>query len=388
MKLLALMKKEFLRFFRDPKLIVTMLFPGILIYVLYSIMGGVMWDKEEKYDFRVAAIAMPSSFETLFQSAAENNEGMTLVFENAEDGESAKKRVEDGEITALIVFPESFEEKIQTYDPISGERAPQVEIFYRSADGESGAFYSFATSLLNAYESAQTNLFDINAGEGYDLSGETVAVASVMGSVLPFIVVALVFSSCMGVTLESVAGEKERGTLATILVTSVKRTHVALGKVLPLACVALLGALSSFLGIALSLPKLIGMSVGAFAGNYGFLNYLLLLLLIFSIVPLIVALISVVSTYSKSVKEASAYTSVVMVFVMVISLVSSFLEGIGAWVVVVPVLNAVVCMQGVIAMDFSVWQSLVSVGLNVLYTGALIFLIAKMLSSERIMFGK
>lgn len=47
MKLLALMKKEFLRFFRDPKLIFTMIFPGVLIYAIYSIFGGVMWDKEK-----------------------------------------------------------------------------------------------------------------------------------------------------------------------------------------------------------------------------------------------------------------------------------------------------------------------------------------------------
>ena len=42
MKLLALMKKEFLRFFRDPKLIVSVLIPGVIIYVLYSVMGAVM----------------------------------------------------------------------------------------------------------------------------------------------------------------------------------------------------------------------------------------------------------------------------------------------------------------------------------------------------------
>ncbi len=289
-------------------------------------------------------------------------------------------------MTALIVFPANFEEEIKT--PHVGESAPMVEIYYRSADEESGAFYNFASAVLNAFESAQTNLFDINAGEGYDLSGEGSIFASVMGSVLPFIVVALVFSSCMSVTLESVAGEKERGTLATILVTSVKRTHVALGKVLPLACVALIGAFSSFLGIALSMPKLVGVSVGAFAGSYGFLSYFMLLLLIFSIVPLIVTMISAVSAYSKSVKEATAYTSVIMVFVMVISLVSSFLEGVGGWVCVIPILNAVISMQGVLAMNFAVWQALVSAGLNIVYTGALVLLIAKMLSSEKIMFGK
>ena len=49
MKLLALMRKEFARFFRDPRLIVTMIFPGILIYAIYSILGSAIWQEEEKY---------------------------------------------------------------------------------------------------------------------------------------------------------------------------------------------------------------------------------------------------------------------------------------------------------------------------------------------------
>ena len=52
MKLLALMKKEFLRFFRDPRLIITMLLPGILIYAIYSLIGS-FTNNEPKYDFKV-----------------------------------------------------------------------------------------------------------------------------------------------------------------------------------------------------------------------------------------------------------------------------------------------------------------------------------------------
>ena len=116
---------------------------------------------------------------------------------------------------------------------------------------------------------------------------------------LPFLVVIFIFAACMSITLESVAGEKERGTLATILITSAKRSHVALGKVIPLSCISAIGATSSFLGVALSMPKLMGMNVGGFIGSVGFLGYFLLFLLILSVVPLIVSLVSVVSTYSK-----------------------------------------------------------------------------------------
>ena len=51
MKLIALIKKEFHRFFHDPRLIVTMLIPGIVIYAIYSVLGGALQDKMQKqYD--------------------------------------------------------------------------------------------------------------------------------------------------------------------------------------------------------------------------------------------------------------------------------------------------------------------------------------------------
>ena len=208
-----------------------------------------------------------------------------------------------------------------------------------------------------------------------------------MQSVLPLIVVCFIFSACMSVTLESVAGEKERGTLSTVLVTSVKRSHIALGKILPLSCISMLGALSSFLGTALSMPKLMGVSMG-FLGGYSAWSYVLLCLLILSAVPLVVSLIALVSTLSRSVKEASAYTGVVMILVMVVSLVSAFVPTIGDWAVALPILNATVQMQGILGGRLPVWQSLVSVGANLLYTALLVVVITKLLSSERVMFGK
>ena len=90
----------------------------------------------------------------------------------------------------------------------------------------------------------------------------------------------------------------------------------------------------------------------------------------------------------KTVKEASAYTSIVMIFLMVLSLVSSFVPMLGAWSVAVPALNAVAGMQQVLSGGYALWQPLVSVLLNLVYTALLVVLVARMLASERIMFGK
>ncbi len=384
MKLKALIQKEFQRFFRDPKLIATLVLPGILIYFIYSLLGSAIWDGEKNYSYDVLVYGSSPKVEALFEASF----GESLTLTRTEDQESAKAQVKAGSATALVTFSEDFDNAVSEYDPMSGEKAPEIEIFYRSADDASSAFYTAATSLLSAYEGEISNAFDVNlGGEQYDFSSTSEVVMTILGGLLPFLVVTLIFSSCMSITLESVAGEKERGTLATILVTSVKRTDIALGKVLPLSCIAALGALSSFLGIALSMPKLMGLELGGmFAYTFG--DYILLLSLIVSIVPLIVSAMTAISTYAKSVKEASSYTGVIMIVVMVLSLVSAFLSGIGDWVAVIPVLGTVVAIQTVLEGGAALLVGFVSIGVNLVFTALFILLVAKMLGSERIMFGK
>ncbi|MFQ7035420.1 MAG: ABC transporter permease subunit [Candidatus Borkfalkia sp.] len=52
----------------------------------------------------------------------------------------------------------------------------------------------------------------------------------------------------MGIAPESIAGEKERGTIATLLVTPIKRSELVVGKVLSLSALSSLSAISSFIG--------------------------------------------------------------------------------------------------------------------------------------------
>lgn len=72
---------------------------------------------------------------------------------------------------------------------------------------------------------------------------------------LPMLLMLFLFSGCMAVAPESIAGEKERGTIATLLVTPMKRSDLAIGKILALALIALLSGISSALGTVLALPQ-------------------------------------------------------------------------------------------------------------------------------------
>ncbi len=377
MKLLAIAKKEFARFFRDRRMVISMLIPGLLIFILYSVMGSALWDEEEHYQFRVYLSGESLATEQITSLAAASD--WSVEYLPAEDIAAAEAAVEEGEATALVVFSPGFDEAVLAYD--GGTAGATVEIVYNSSAEDSFAFYTLASNVLSNYRQAFYVLPS-------DRADETSLFSSLLGDVLPFLIVTLLFSSAMSITLESIAGEKERGTLATILVTPIKRSHLAFGKVLPLAGISLIGAISSFLGVMFSMPKLVGMSLSGLVGGYGFVSYLLLFLLILSIVPVIVSAIAAVSTSARSVKEASGYTSVLMIVVMLLSIVTGFVGEMGPWVYFVPILNAVAGMQAVLYMSISLWQALAAVAVNLVFSVLLVFLIARMLSSERIMFGK
>ena len=383
MKLLALIKKEFSRFFGDPKLLITMILPGLLIYLIYTVMGSAIFGGEEQTDYAFKVYVSGESQAVTYIDAAVQESGYEAeyIYLPAEgvDEETARSEVQEGKAAALLAFSEGFDGAIA--DTGDSEGVPSALLYYNSEDAASSAFASLAGAILDAY--GRSFVFTMqNSVEAADIA------QTMMAGLLPMLIVVFVFSACMSVTLESVAGEKERGTLSTILVTSARRTDIALGKVLPLSCVSLIGAASSFLGVALSLPTLMGISVDAAVAGVSALGYALLFLLIVSVVPLIVGAIATVSTLSRTVKEASGYTSVLMILMMVLSIVTAFVSGIGGWVTAVPVLNAVVAMQGILTGAPVVWQCLVSVLANLAYTAILILVIARLLSSERVMFGK
>ena len=74
------------------------------------------------------------------------------------------------------------------------------------------------------------NLLDVykrQGGAGYDVAEERDVAGMLVVSIVPLLLLILVFSSVMSIAAESVAGEKERGTMATLLATPIKRHDIA-----------------------------------------------------------------------------------------------------------------------------------------------------------------
>ena len=120
-----------------------------------------------------------------------------------------------------------------------------------------------AYSILDAFESQLANILDVNASADttYDLASEESITGMIFSMMMPMLLTMLLFAGCMSAAPESIAGEKERGTIATLLVTPMKRSSLAIGKICSLSVIALLSCLSSFVGTMLSIPKLMAVQM-------------------------------------------------------------------------------------------------------------------------------
>ena len=387
---ITIMKKEFARFFGDKRMVFTsVLLPGIIIYAMYSFMGQGMSEQFDTSDktYNVSIANLPASMEMITDI-----DKMNVTDIKDADVEEAKEDLTNETTDLVIVFPENFDEKMIPYDASKAtEAAPNIEVYLNSASTTSSAAYSMFESVADQVESSMANKFDVNAGDKeYDVATDEDQMAQFFAMLMPMLIMMFLFSGCLGIAAESIAGEKERGTIATLLVTPMKRSQLALGKMLSLSVMGILSGLSSFVGIMLSLPKMVqGMGEDASISNvYQPSDYVLLLFVILTATLLMVGLISIISALAKTIKEASTAVMPLMIIVMVLALSTMMGKGTPTefyWYLI-PLYNNVQCLSGIFSMDFNIVNIVITVVFDVIYAGVLVGVLSKLFNSERIMY--
>ncbi len=388
--ILTVMKKEFTRFFTDRRMILTTLvMPGLMIYIVYSFMGTGLQSQFETAEDYTAKI----SVENLPESIRAMQAPISYTEISPDETEQALEDLKNGEedCDLVAVFPEDFDAQVADYDVADNTAAPAIKLYYNSTQSNSQSTYTMMREILDVYESALANRFDINPGEEtYDMATEEDMSAQVFSMMVPMLLMIFLFSGCMAVAPESIAGEKERGTIATLLVTPVKRSHLAIGKIVSLSVIAILSGLSSFLGTMLSLPKLMGDGESVDASVYSIGDYVLTLLVILSTVLVIITLVSIISAFAKNVKEATGWVTPVMIISMLLgvtSMVESLCMTEPVWFLI-PLYNSVQSMNGIFSMEPDLVNIAVTVVANIMYAGVGVFVLAKMFDNEKVMFSK
>ena len=392
---LTIIKKEFARFFGDRQLLfTTVIMPGLLIYIIYSFMGMGMKKMANEGANEDVILQVENLPESMLPILKEIPNTTLMPMPLLEDD---VKNLENKDLDVVLMrFPEAFDEKVAAFDPQSGMAAPNVEIYYNSANNASSRVYHIVEASLSAYEDQLSNRFDINRADSeeaqFDMANKDDVLGSILSKLIPMLILMMLFSGVMAIAPSSIAGEKERGTIATLLVTPLKRNELALGKVVSLSGIALLSGISSFVGIVLSLPKMIqadetGIELGL---NYTSADYTVLLLIILSSVLIMASAVSLLSALAKDVKNAGTMITPFMLVVMFCGLTPMFQSGTpeSLTAYLIPFYNSIQVMTAVFAHEMRWMPVIVTLAANVVYTGFAVWGLTRMFNSEKVMFSK
>lgn len=383
-EIFTIMKKELAKFFGNKRtLFTTAIMPGVVIFVLYTIMGSAINKQSQEEEIRnvdVYVINLSENIKTVFEGAQITYQEVSYKME-----EQIKQDIEEKNPEILVVFPEKFDEMC-----VSSDTKESVEIYYNSSNNESVYGYLFVSTLLDEYKNTLVNLFGINDGDAvYDMALKKDSTGKNLSAILPMLLMGLIFSCCLSIAAESIAGEKERGTIALLLTTPVRRKSIALGKVCSLTIIALLSGISSYIGVILSLPSVMNVEVSAVLSIYRMKDYVLLLLTLTSIILVIISVMLIVSAIANSVKEAttslSPFAAGAMLIGMTCLIQNEPAEKIGMYFV--PLYNSVQFIYSILVYQVDYVNFIVMILSNFVYTLIFVYILAKLFDKENVMFG-
>ena len=166
------------------------------------------------------------------------------------------------------------------------------------------------TAILKPVE-----LTRVNTAEQRENIGES------MGAILAYALVLLCLSGAMYPAVDMGAGEKERGTLETLLICPVSRTAIVLGKFLTVLTTALMTALITVVSLGVW-----GGIISAFAdlskvsealASITIVDLMLMFSLLLPTAAIFAALLLAISIYARTFKEAQNYMSPLTILVIV-----------------------------------------------------------------------
>ena len=180
---------------------------------------------------------------------------------------------------------------------------------------------------------------------------------TVFGGLIPYFVIVLCLVGAMYPAMDLTAGEKERGTMETILCSPVSRVHLVLGKFLMVLTASLASALLAMISMGATFRAGLGLleNLGQFGGaalplQFSFGAMAAVFLMVVPLAVLFSAALLAIALFAKSYKEAQSYLSPLTILV-VLPAVISVLPGVelNAALSLVPVLNISLVSKEIVA---------------------------------------
>jgi len=401
---MIIFRKELKRIFTDRRtLIFLVLLPLIMLPAMYSVMAKMDQAKQQDIAAYTSSIAFyegrgnGDTAERFMEKLSAMNTLITPVDED--DIPRIRQSITEKETELLIVLPDSLQARMDDYETFD------VGVYFNSASDYSQFAMGSVRGILQELNDEMVrwrvisrgipeevlSVFTVNDGDIiFDLAAEGSAMAKFIGLLLPFFIIIYLFVNSMKVGLDSVAGEKERGTLAVLLVNQVSRLSIVIGKMLSVMVAAIVGAASSILGLIIGsryFASMFGETGGLSGYSMGGTGLVQFAVLIIPLAILVASMVIVISTYARNSKEGQGMIMPLYFAVMILGMATMQSgENAPAWMSRTPVVNSLLAMKSVFMHDAG-WSSVLFASLSSCILAAiLIYLTLRMFSSEKILF--
>lgn len=397
----VILSKELKRVFGDKKMVFSLfILPIILIAGIYGMMFFLVDKQKSSINEHVSEVFvqnMPDNFSELMSKHTECN---INVIPAGESADTYKDKLLDGTYDLVVVFPENFYENFKNADATSA--LPDIKTFYNPSEDNSGeARTRFTETYLEEYKQLLLNerfgslnyamVFSVDADNpDMIVQDDGKATGKILGTIIPYLITILIFGGAMGLGVDTIAGEKERGTIANLLISPIKRVDIIMGKIAALAIVSVLSAgvyVISFIGSAVVLSKKSGMGemFSRLSLNFTSVQIVQFVVLLLGLVLLYVGIIGFVSLMAKNIKEAQSFIMPVYIIVMFAGMITMYSGDVTSGSYMIPVYNTSAAFKGIFERTITMNQYLTSTIITYAFAGLMVWLMAKAMNSEKIM---
>ncbi|MGA2444504.1 MAG: ABC transporter permease [Opitutaceae bacterium] len=376
----------------------TLMIPGIMLTVLVVSTKVVNKAREEI----PTVMVLGGDDSPVLRAALAANPKLHLVRTTTD----WKQRISDKQLRAAVEIPAGFDAALDRGTPV------EVKIYNYEGELRSGFAAGELRNFFNNYREKTVTARLVGRGlpaalvKPFEVKTQNVAPpekvgGNLVGGMIPYLFILLCFTGAMYPAMDLTAGEKERGTMETILCSPVARIDLVLGKFL-MVLTASLGTvvfsltsmvLSFVIGGALFASSGAGVAVKKAAANMETIpmldpvGVLTVLAMVLPVAVLFCAVLLAVSLYAKSIKEASSYVSP-MIIVIIIPAMMGLLPGVelNARLALVPILNIALVSKELVSGVFH-WNYLALIfGSTCLYAALALGLCVRMFNREEVMF--
>ena len=357
--------KEFLETIRDRKTLFFMLalptfVMPLIFYGTFKFMENVTTEERQ----RVLKIALVGerNWPKIREIYRDNSEFKLIDQVNPS---AVARMIRNGELDAALLVPDDFQELLdegfQASVDIQSTGASSIDMVYGRV---SQPLVEYGRELrdqrlkelgVSASLQRESLLEPILAKESR-LASTRERLGEHLGAFLPYIFIIFTFLGAMYPAADLGAGEKERTTLETLLISPVERWQLVVGKYLVVASAAVISAGLSIVSTALSALYMVrnlegreGQDLLNFISSIALVDFLKIGLLILPLACIFAALLLSVSIYAKSYKEAQAY-GVPISYLVIFPVLLSILPGVKLTLAtsMVPLLNVSLASKEII----------------------------------------